>query len=120
MSSMRLASQRMVIDSALSDGFVSRTYLVGDGRGKAFLVDAGGPVDGLLERVATDGLELTHVLLTHHHYDHVSELGKVRERHPDAEVLIHPTERDLVDGVTGTVEGGQTIDAGGLDVEVLH
>ena len=26
--------------------------------------------------------ELTHVLLTHHHYDHVSELDLVLERHP--------------------------------------
>jgi glyoxylase-like metal-dependent hydrolase (beta-lactamase superfamily II) len=63
---------------------------------------------------------LTHVLLTHRHHDHVSELHRVIERHPDAEVLIHQLERDQVDGVTGTMEPGAKIQSGALEIEPIH
>src|SRR3712207_4051181 len=110
----------MVLRRAMNDDFLSNTYLVGDGEGQAFFVDAGGPVDGLVETARRDGLTVTHVLLTHHHYDHVSELPKLKEAFPEAEVLIHPSEAELVDGATGTVDGGTTIRAGGLDVQAIH
>jgi hydroxyacylglutathione hydrolase len=110
----------MVLRRAMNDDFLSNTYLVGDGEGQAFFLDAGGPVDELIAAAREDGLTVTHVLLTHHHHDHVSELPKLKEAFPDAEVLIHPSEAELVDGVTGTVEGGETISAGGLEVQAIH
>ena len=48
----------------------------------------------------------THVLLTHHHHDHVEELGKLPERWPDLAGARHPDER--VDGVTGEMGPGET------------
>ena len=48
------------------------------------MVDAGGPVAPLLESLERGQLTLTHVLLTHHHHDHVAELDAVHERWPDA------------------------------------
>jgi glyoxylase-like metal-dependent hydrolase (beta-lactamase superfamily II) len=111
----------MNVERSMDPTFLSNTYLVwGEGSREAFLVDAGGPVDRLLEAAEREGLAITHVLLTHHHHDHVAELPKVRERFPDAQVLIHPAERDLVDGVTGELEGGQEISTGGLQVRALH
>ncbi len=110
----------MVLDSSLSDGFLTRTYLVGDGRGKAFVVDAGGGLQSLIDRAKGDGLEVTHVLLTHHHGDHVSDLPALLDAFPGVDVLIHRSEADLVDGVTGTLDGGETITAGGLEVQALH
>jgi glyoxylase-like metal-dependent hydrolase (beta-lactamase superfamily II) len=35
-------------------------------------------------------------------------------------VLIHPAERDLVDGATGDLEPGAVLDIGGLSVRALH
>ena len=64
----------MIVERACNPQFVSNTYLVADGEGgPAFFVDAGGPVGPLIE--AADRLELTptHVLLTHHHFDHVCD-----------------------------------------------
>jgi glyoxylase-like metal-dependent hydrolase (beta-lactamase superfamily II) len=60
------------------------------------------------------------VLLTHHHHDHVSELGAIKEAFPRAEVLIHPSEANLVEGVTGTIGEGEELHAGGLDIMVMH
>jgi glyoxylase-like metal-dependent hydrolase (beta-lactamase superfamily II) len=106
--------------------FLSNTYLVADGAGgPAFFVDAGGPVKGLLEAAERLDLVPTHVLLTHHHFDHVSEAGALRKRWPELEVLIHPLERELLgdagEGVaTGTVEAGETLSFGALEVRPLH
>lgn len=105
----------------MNDGFLSNTYLVADELGShAVMIDAGGPVEPLLAVLDRMRFELTHVLLTHHHHDHVSELDQVIERHPDAAVLIHPLERDLVQGVTGTMEPGQAIHSGAVEIEPLH
>ena len=52
--------------------------------GDAFFVDAGGPVEPLIEAAEEHDLNVTHILLTHHHHDHVAELGAALERWPDA------------------------------------
>src|SRR5947209_14599130 len=111
----------MIVERSMSDPWLSNTYLVADELGsQAVLVDAGGPVQPLLDVLSRMRLELTHVLLTHHHHDHVAELETVRQRHPNAEVLIHPLERDLVQGATGMMEPGHTIYCGAIEIEPLH
>jgi glyoxylase-like metal-dependent hydrolase (beta-lactamase superfamily II) len=122
----------MIVEHSTHPQFLSNTYLVADGQGgPAFFVDAGGPVEPLIEAGERAGLEPTHVLLTHHHFDHVSDVGALRERWPKLEVLISPIERDLLGGVTGagtdgagadvgTVEAGDTLHFGGLEVRPLH
>jgi hydroxyacylglutathione hydrolase len=122
----------MIVEHSTHPQFISNTYLVADGRGgPAFFVDAGGPVEPLIDAGERLALTPTHVLLTHHHYDHVSEVGALRERWPALEVLISPLERDLLGGGTGaepngaaaelgTVEAGDTLRFGALEVRPLH
>jgi hydroxyacylglutathione hydrolase len=120
----------VIVETASNPQFISNTYLVADGRGgPAFFIDAGGPVAPLI--AAADRLELTptHVLLTHHHYDHVCDVGELRERWPGLDVLINPVERELIaaaaaesgaeqdDGeAIGAIVAGQRLDFGELDV----
>ena len=111
----------MILERSMTEQFLSNTYLVADeDGGTAVMIDAGGPVAPLLQVIDERGLSLSHVLLTHHHYDHVCELDQVLARHPDATVLIHPGERDEVEGATGTIEPGDVIEAGGLRIEAIH
>lgn len=111
----------MILERSMSGQWLSNTYLVAAGPGsQAFFVDAGGPLGPLVEKVEEHGLEPTHVLLTHHHFDHVAELATLKERFPGIEVLIHPGERDLVDGATGDLEPGAELEVGGLTVRALH
>ena len=111
----------MIIERSMSPQWLSNTYLVAAGPGgDAFLVDAGGPLEPLLEKADEQGLEVTHVLLTHHHHDHVAELDAAKRRWPDAQVLIHPAERDEVPGATGDLNPGDELDIGGLKVRALH
>jgi hydroxyacylglutathione hydrolase len=111
----------VINERSMADSWLSNTYLVADeDGGTAFLVDAGGPVGPLLEAIDERDLSLTHVLLTHHHHDHVAELGDVLERFPDVEVLAHPDEQEAIMGVTGTIAPGDRITIGGLEVEAIH
>jgi hydroxyacylglutathione hydrolase len=111
----------MILERSMSRPWLSNTYLVAAGPGTdAFLVDAGGPIDPLIAKADEHRLEVTHVLLTHHHHDHVAELDAVKRRWPEAEVLIHPAERDEVPGATGDLEADRELDIGGLSVRTLH
>ena len=105
----------------MSDSWLSNTYVVADELGgHAVMVDAGGPVAPLVQYLRRGQLQLTHVLLTHHHHDHVAELEAVLDQYPGTPVLIHPLERELVPGATGTMEPGQAIETGALRIEPLH
>lgn len=110
----------MIVERSLLPDFLTNTYLVGDPGGAAFFVDAGGPVAPLIEAADREGMTPTHVLLTHHHYDHVVALPELLERWPGMEVLIHPAERDLVDAATGDLIPGEALQIGGAHIEVLH
>jgi hydroxyacylglutathione hydrolase len=121
----------MIVERSTHPQFISNTFLVADGEGgPAFFVDAGGPVAPLIEAAELQGLEPTHVLLTHHHYDHVCELDALLARWPDLQVLISAHERALLgspadeqDGASaqyGTIEAGDTTSFGALSVRPLH
>jgi hydroxyacylglutathione hydrolase len=109
----------MIVERSMSDGFLTNTYLVAAGPGSdAFLVDAGGPMDPLFAKADEHELNVTHIVLTHHHHDHVLDLGTALERWPDATVLAHPEER--VPGTTGDLNPGDELEIGGLTVKALH
>jgi hydroxyacylglutathione hydrolase len=108
----------MILDRSMNDSWLSNTYLVGDvSGGEGAFIDAGGPIGPLLEAVDRHALNVTHVLLTHHHHDHVAELGDLLERFPDAAVLAHPDER--VPGVNETIQPGERVQVGELEVEAI-
>lgn len=110
----------MIVERSLLPDFLTNTYLVGDPGGAAFFVDAGGPVAPLIEVAEREGMTPTHVLLTHHHYDHVVALPELLERWPGMEVLIHPAERDLVEAATGDLIPGEPLQIGSAHIDVLH
>jgi hydroxyacylglutathione hydrolase len=121
----------MIVEHATHPKFLSNTYLVADREGDpAFFVDAGGPVEPLIEAADRLALTPTHVLLTHHHFDHVSEVPTLLERWPKLEVLISPLERDMLDSaaseggeklpLTGIVQAGDTLQLGTLEVRPLY
>lgn len=64
-------------------------YIVSDERNRAFLIDAGYEYERVL--AAVDGLEVSHILLTHAHFDHIGGVQFVKEA-TGAQVLIHEAE----------------------------
>jgi hydroxyacylglutathione hydrolase len=109
----------MIVERSLHPDWLSNTYLVAAAPGgEAFFVDAGGPVGPLVERAQELSLTPTHVLLTHHHQDHIAELGALLERWPDLQVLAHPDE--TVPGTTGELHPDDELEVGGVTVRALH
>jgi hydroxyacylglutathione hydrolase len=111
----------MLIERSMNDQFLSNTYLVADELGAhAVMIDAGGPVEPLLGVLDRMRYQLTHILLTHHHHDHISELDQVLARHVGTQVLIHELELENVPQATGTMAEGHTIESGALTIQPIH
>jgi glyoxylase-like metal-dependent hydrolase (beta-lactamase superfamily II) len=104
----------MVIERTMSDGFLTNSYLVAAAPGgPGFLIDAGGSIEALFEAADRHDIEVTHLLLTHHHGDHVSSLDDVKRRYPAIVVLAHPDE-------PVEAEPWAPLSIGGLDIDALH
>jgi hydroxyacylglutathione hydrolase len=110
----------MIIERSLLPDWLSNTYLVGTPGGEGFFVDAGGPVTPLVAAAERHDLTPTHVLLTHHHGDHVFELDALRERWPGIRVLAHADEAAEVGGAVEVIEPGRPLTIAGLQVTPLH
>ncbi len=106
----------MIIERSLHPDWLSNTYLVAEEPGgKAVAIDAGGPSRPLMEKAESQGLEVTHLLLTHHHHDHVVEAQAWKDRF-GVDVLAHPLEAERVETCDGTIEAGEELTVGGLTI----
>jgi hydroxyacylglutathione hydrolase len=111
----------VIIERSMSDPWLSNTYLVADELGAhAVMIDAGGPVAPLLDVMDRMRFQLTHVFLTHHHYDHLAELDQVLARHPGTRVLTHPLERGQISQATDDLVPGVPLESGALTIEPIH
>ena len=110
----------MILERSMADGWLSNSYVVGDRPGgHAILVDAGGPTGPINEAIERFRLRVTHVLLTHHHTDHVTHLDEYRRRY-EVPVLSHALEAAAIGGVDGTLADGDVVESGGLRIDVIH
>ena len=110
----------MIIERSLHPDWLSNTYLVADREGgTGVVIDAGGPSGPLLDAADRLELDVGHLLLTHHHHDHVAEADAWRRRF-NVETYAHPIEAELLAGVDHTIEPGEVISAGGLEIGSLH
>ena len=76
----------MIVERSEHPGWLSNAYLLAEEPGgSGVLIDGNGVVEPLLERVERDRIEITHILLTHYHADHVVGLGRHGHgpSHPD-------------------------------------
>ncbi|HEX6215471.1 MAG TPA: MBL fold metallo-hydrolase [Vicinamibacterales bacterium] len=69
----------MILEGAAVGPFFKNGYVVGCERTrKAVFIDPGDEVEQLLEFIRTEQLNVTHILLTHAHVDHVSGLAEAK------------------------------------------
>ena len=112
----------MILQRVEHPDWLSNAYLVVDAPGgKGVLVDSNEVTEPLTERVDREGTEITHVLLTHHHWDHVVGAEKLAERQWRLLLAHELTAKELGDGVvTETFTEGDVIESGELRIEPIH
>lgn len=111
----------MRIVKTMHGSWLSNTWLIADREGgHAVLVDTGGPTGPILEAIEEWGVTLTHVLCTHHHYDHVAHNGDYKSRF-GCPVCGGRAERELFGGGLDTeLTDGDELQAGDLRIRALH
>lgn len=131
-----LAGKDVATDDMLARQMVNFIYLIGDREtGEAVVVDPAYDPQGLLEILAADDMELSGVLATHYHPDHVGgdmmgySIAGVADLLELASVPIHvqDPEGDLVTRVTGVTDdnlvrhgSGDVVSVGSIDIELIH
>ena len=88
--------------------------------GNCYVIDPGYHAGVFEECIDRHQLHLSGILLTHHHYDHVGAVEKLRDRY-DAPVFMHTADCDQYHGrVDVYLEDGDTIDLDGETIRVIH
>jgi hydroxyacylglutathione hydrolase len=107
----------VIVERSMHPSWLSNAYLVADrAGGTGVFVDSGAPVDPLVAAVERLNLQITHLLTTHGHSDHVANHAEI-ERRFGATILAEPSE-----GVTGAepLAHGDVVETGELRVETLR
>jgi len=104
----------------MSEGWLSNTYLVADKPGgHAVVIDTGGPPGPILAAIEGLRLDVSHVLCTHHHVDHVKNNADYRSRF-GCPICGHRSERALFGSLDVELHDGDELVTGGLHIRALH
>ena len=111
----------MIVERTENPTWLSNAYLVADeSGGTGVLIDGNDDLGPLLERAEREGIEITHVLVTHPHPDHVAGLAEALERLGGIPLIAHPEAAgELELDVSQTLADGEKLSAGGLEIEAL-
>jgi len=108
-----------------------------DGAKQAFIIDPGAQIDKINAHIEHYGIEtITHILLTHGHFDHIGALCELKEQ-TGAKVCIHGKDADMLSSNDTNLAASaytavklckpdvilhdrDVLKAAGIDVEVLH
>jgi len=110
----------MLVRSFRDPRWLSNTWLLADRPGgHAVVVDTGGPFAPLRAAVEEWGVEVTHVLCTHHHPDHVAHNADCVAAW-GCPVCAHAGEAPWMQDLERTLVDGEELRSGDLHVRALH
>ncbi|HEX3609546.1 MAG TPA: MBL fold metallo-hydrolase [Solirubrobacterales bacterium] len=111
----------MIIERTENPQWLSNAYLVADeAGGSGVLIDGNDDLGPLLERAERDGIEITHILITHPHGDHVAGLAEAQRLLGGVPMVAHAeAAAEIETEVTETIGGGEKLGSGGLEIEAI-
>lgn len=112
----------MIVERTEDPRYLANAYLVADGPGgHGVLVDGNGIAEPLLATVEREGITVTHVLLTHHHVDHVDGVDALRRRFGVPLLASAVTADTLGDAlaVDGHLADGDVVESGRLRIQAI-
>jgi len=111
----------VIVERTENPQWLSNAYLVADETGgKGVLIDGNDDLGPLLERAERDGIEITHILITHPHADHVAGLAEAQEKLGGVPMVAHPeAAAEIADEIARAIGDGETLSTGGLAIEAI-
>ena len=89
---------KMRVFTAAAPPFMKNGFVIaGDASPDAVLLDPGDEVEDLLATIAAEDLQVSHILLTHAHVDHVTGVGRAKAA-LGAPVWLHRADLPLYEG----------------------
>ncbi|OEF96331.1 MBL fold metallo-hydrolase [Desulfuribacillus alkaliarsenatis] len=104
---------------------------------EGFIVDPGGlELNQIIQTIEEDNIKVTHILLTHGHFDHILGIDELR-KHTGASVCIHEQDQNKLTEANDNLstymgagysfkpaekilQDGEVIEVGNMQVKVLH
>jgi glyoxylase-like metal-dependent hydrolase (beta-lactamase superfamily II) len=109
----------VIVERTEHTSWLSNAYLVADAPGgHGVLVDSNGINEPLIERAERDGITITHVLVTHHHADHVVTCVEDADRF-GVPIVGHALARDAGVRIDETVEDGDVLHSGPIEIRTI-
>lgn len=94
---MSQAEPSLIIESLIVGPFQTNVYVVGCAKSReGAILDAGGNAAGLLKHAKDHDLNLSKILQTHAHIDHVAALSEIKAE-TKAPIYLHPDEQPVYD-----------------------
>ncbi|KGG81508.1 beta-lactamase [Caloranaerobacter azorensis H53214] len=86
----------MILERLPVGVYSANCYIIGcEKTGEAAVVDPGGDVDVILEKIEEFGLKVKYIILTHGHGDHIGGIIELKEK-TNAKVLIHADDEYML------------------------
>lgn len=111
----------MIVERTENPIWLSNAYLVADPEAKTgVLIDGNDELAPLLEKAEREGIEITHILVTHPHGDHIAGIAEAAEKLGNPPLVAHQATAEEIDEKVDVILGdGEKLQAGGLEVEAL-
>jgi hydroxyacylglutathione hydrolase len=111
----------LIVERTENPMWLSNAYLVADSERKTgVLIDGNDELGPLLERAQREGIQISHILVTHPHGDHVAGLAEARQQLGNPPLVAHEaTAAEIELPVEVTLGDGEVLDAAGLEIEAL-
>lgn len=127
----------MIIKRLVVGPLEGNCYIVGDERAReSIVIDPGDEPDRIIELIKKEDLEVTSIVCTHAHFDHIGAAGDIK-RATGARILIHRDDMELYEAAKeqaafwgydlddilppdGFLEEGGEVKVGSLRFKVLH
>jgi hydroxyacylglutathione hydrolase len=111
-------------------------YIIHDGMGKGVVIDPGDEGAQIMATVTRLGIEVTHIINTHGHFDHIGANGYLKEA-TGAPLLIHAGDAEMLGRADMAaarfglkvdpspeadkfISDGDSIESGDLKLDVIH
>lgn len=111
----------MIVERTENPQWLSNAYLVADETGgTGVLIDGNDDLGPLLERAERDGIEITHILVTHPHLDHVAGLAEAQRQLGSVPMVAHAeAAAEMEEEVAQTIADSEKLGTGGLEIEAI-